>query len=187
MRNSRDLQKYDFSTSAGRRQAWVEILQSGTYQQANGVLKFPATNQEPAKFCCLGVACDIFHRVTGEGMWNGKEFFIFYLHQFSETYLPVAVAEWFGLDHDPGVQETDVGQVITETRRSSILFEHYCDNNRGVRATSLNDDFRLTLQEIGRIFEARFKREAEAITGLVSETFEPLGVHDVRPLPDSES
>ena len=44
--------------------AWVDALRSGGYAQGIGSLKFDG------KFCCLGVACDLFMKSEGRGVWD---------------------------------------------------------------------------------------------------------------------
>ena len=49
---------------------WVAALRSGEFQQATGCLRYGDG------YCCLGVACELYRRETGEGEWDGKNFFL---------------------------------------------------------------------------------------------------------------
>jgi len=39
---------------------WVEALRSGEYEQGKGILCMDDEISGDWKYCCLGVACDIF-------------------------------------------------------------------------------------------------------------------------------
>lgn len=72
----------------------VAALRSGEYEQGVGYL------QKEGKFCCLGVACDLYHKETGGGKWElGSQtvssFFINFLHA---SFPPVEVEKWLGLE-----------------------------------------------------------------------------------------
>lgn len=82
--------------------ALVAALRSGEYSQGIGRLRYGD------KFCCLGVACNIYQELTGNGKWHHHpsietmEFVgrtpdgVFY----SEAYnLPVAVRDFFGFKY----------------------------------------------------------------------------------------
>lgn len=47
-----------------RKELWVQALKSGEYVQGEGNLR-----TEEDGYCCLGVACDVYHKVTGLGQW----------------------------------------------------------------------------------------------------------------------
>jgi hypothetical protein len=44
---------------------WVEALRSGEYQQGSGMLKYYDDEIDEARFCCLGVLCDILGHEPG--------------------------------------------------------------------------------------------------------------------------
>lgn len=46
----------------------VEALRSGEYEQTGGRLR------DDSGYCCLGVACDLYTKETGEGEWVGNSF-----------------------------------------------------------------------------------------------------------------
>jgi hypothetical protein len=66
---------------------WVKTLRSGKYQQGNNFLR------QGDRFCCLGVACDIYDNAIWEVLPEG----------FGK--LPTYVTEWLGLSHDEGKYE----------------------------------------------------------------------------------
>lgn len=85
---------------------WVAALRSGEYEQAEMYLR---VNN---KFCCLGVACDLFAKER-EGEWrdthNGyTEFRISadddpeFGVQIGDTELPHSVFRWLGLYNENG-------------------------------------------------------------------------------------
>lgn len=43
---------------------WVAALRSGEFSQARGALR------KDEAFCCLGVACELYRRETGKGVWD---------------------------------------------------------------------------------------------------------------------
>ena len=49
---------------------WVEALRSGEYKQGGGKLR------NGDKFCCLGVACDLYMQATGDGGWTDDGAFV---------------------------------------------------------------------------------------------------------------
>ena len=78
-------------TQKDRLRLLVAALRSGDYTQAVGQLR---TDEG---YCCLGVACDVFHRETDNGFWSqdykGGSWF-FYGNSYT---MGVRVYEWFGL------------------------------------------------------------------------------------------
>lgn len=84
------------------RKKWVDALRSGEYKQTTGQLrKTPLGAQEP-RFCCLGVACDLFVK---EGLanshWDDDEFIwgsSGYDAHGEHASLPGVVRDWLGLN-----------------------------------------------------------------------------------------
>ena len=79
---------------------WVSALRSGEYSQDRSYLR------TDKGFCCLGVACDVYSKETGEGEWNevgGMDKLHEYKYNFNidvNPYvkgLPSEVAYWLGL------------------------------------------------------------------------------------------
>lgn len=90
-----------------RKALWLEALRSGEFKQGRNQLKTEMAPDE-ARHCCLGVACELYKRETGEGAWvlRGEDL-NFWISQYDSSWssLPQAVADWFGLDRDPYVYE----------------------------------------------------------------------------------
>lgn len=69
---------------------WVAALRSGEYTQAKRQLR------TETGMCCLGVACDLYSKETGE-QWDGHKFL------GEDDTLPLQVKEWVGLTGPEGV------------------------------------------------------------------------------------
>ena len=86
---------------------WVKALRSGKYKKGTKALHYPED-----KYCCLGVACDVYlkrgHRLRAD--WGGH------------GHLPLEVKYWYGLeDYDPalgGVPAT----VMNDQHRRTFKF-----------------------------------------------------------------
>lgn len=107
----------------------VEALESGAYAQGGGQLRddFTGNSDDADKFCCLGVACDIYMKETGKGYWEGT-----YFHDdesFSQTRLPENVKLWFGFSSYTGGHTRPDGGY---TRLDNL-------NDRGVPFSSIAD------------------------------------------------
>lgn len=72
-----------------RRQAWVDALRSGDYQQGKHQL------QSRDGYCCLGVACVVYENATGQALNKGGGLL------YGEM-CPPEVQEWLGLSTDYG-------------------------------------------------------------------------------------
>lgn len=55
-------------TPAEARRLWVEALRSGEYEQGRTWLR------ENDRYCCLGVACELYRKHTGIGRWESNCF-----------------------------------------------------------------------------------------------------------------
>lgn len=71
---------------------WIAALRSGTYKQGMGQLK------NGDAYCCLGVACDLYRKVTRKGRWEKDrcaETEAFRLGSKGHAFnLPGFVADW---------------------------------------------------------------------------------------------
>ena len=97
-------------------QLWLDALRSGDYKQTISTLRYED------KFCCLGVACDVYIKNAGMGKWLTRDNWDTHhkredvsenygadapypgLHRFEgdngshwDTQLPNEVDEWLGL------------------------------------------------------------------------------------------
>jgi len=73
---------------------WIAALRSGKFKQTRGFLR------REDKFCCLGVACEVYRRETGLGEWSeNKAASVPFCQAFlgQGTVLPSEVKEWLGL------------------------------------------------------------------------------------------
>jgi len=107
----------------------IAALRSGEYEQARGALR----NEEG--YCCLGVACDIYLKETGEGKWRYD----------GERHFPYTFATNPNLEH---------GEVSVMPKKVQEFFEFKHNNpsysNRSL--AGLNDgDF--TFEEIADLLE----------------------------------
>ena len=84
---------------------WVAALRSGDYQQGKGTLR-----SADDEFCCLGVLCDLAVKAGVEINVHAPDEYEIgnsYHYGNSESYLPVAVLEWAGIDsNDPIIGPT---------------------------------------------------------------------------------
>ena len=83
-------------TPAEARRLWVEALRSGEYKQTDGRLKVGD------RFCVLGTACDLFAKHTGQGRWDGDQFYVPSEDYGYEGCVPSEVMNWLGLREDDG-------------------------------------------------------------------------------------
>lgn len=84
--------KYSDEEIKLHRQLWIDALRSGEYPQGKGYLN------RDGKFCCLGVACEVFIKNGGtldKQMSDLDEDAIIY--DDSTGILPISVAEWLNM------------------------------------------------------------------------------------------
>jgi hypothetical protein len=83
---------------------WLRALRSGEYRQGRGRLKGTSTFDGSARYCCLGVLCELAVQdgvipapeETGPRSLYGSD------GELTWSDLPTSVAAWAGLDdHDP--------------------------------------------------------------------------------------
>lgn len=84
---------------------WINALRSGDYTQTQGRLyraeDTTANEDEKSKvgYCCLGVACDVYHKETGNGEWESPDYMgdckFAVGDESSDTGLVKAVDSWF--------------------------------------------------------------------------------------------
>jgi len=105
----------------------VTALRSGEYEQGRHALRVGD------KFCCLGVACDLYAKETGLGHWEETEVLAGY--QFVTPgdsitdILPVEVMNWLGLPNKNGTFRTSSGgdQALSELNDRGIPFSLIAD------------------------------------------------------------
>ncbi len=64
---------------------WVDALRSGEFKQTVEVLN------DKNGYCCLGVACSVYEKETGEMLPRGKNGF------YERCFLDESIVEWLGL------------------------------------------------------------------------------------------
>lgn len=115
---------------------WVDALRSGEYKQGRSSLIRYEMNTIPdipneeelktAKYCCLGVLCDVYRKEVGKNLWHRIAF------DDGFGVLPKCVIEWAGLElPNPRVKIKDKIESLTE----------------------LNDHLRLNFKEIADVIE----------------------------------
>lgn len=125
-----------------RLREWVRALRSGKYAQGRACLRGELEGVD--SYCCLGVACDVFHRKTGEGAWEVRwaPAYEFSIGVITEPYyLPAIVADWFGLGSNDPVLTKEAGGTLT--------------------AVGLNDNG-ASFKEIADFIEQRYQLKAKA-------------------------
>ena len=87
------------SINAENVEKWVAALRGGEYLQGKSTLR------NGDKYCCLGVACDLYRKATWRGEWTpvNDSCWNFKLDgDLSSGIMPKAVAAWLGLgSRDP--------------------------------------------------------------------------------------
>ena len=94
---------------------WCAALESGDYQQAHMGLR------DDRGFCCLGVACDVFFRKTGQGEWRRKRLATVtgssYTLSRSSSVLPDRIRHYFGLRTPTGDYGTQSLTGLNDTEK----------------------------------------------------------------------
>lgn len=126
-------------------QQWLGALRSGDYEQGHGALR------SNAKFCCLGVLCDLHKDAADDGGvgWYRPEFTETWYYGDNPIELSDKVMEWAGLgERNPAVTRSAVEQVLGRELAATELRDG--DQN----AAGLNDELRMTLPGIADVLEA---------------------------------
>lgn len=119
-----------------RRDLLTANLRSGEFEQGRDRLR---SNND--RYCCLGVACEVFQRETGRGGWTKESnvdpyaYWLFRVDgEQSWSNLPRPVAEWFGFtDTNPHVK-TGEGRMksLASLNDEGTLFPKIADLIDGV-------------------------------------------------------
>jgi len=141
-------------TTAEARELWVKALRSGKYIQGEGRLRDVNFRGE-AVFCCLGVACDLYAKHTGNGYWDddgidGSFSFVTDIDH-SDIALPREVANWLGLDTVTGEFRHPTDTYYQDEYGAEHLFHaagEPCD------LTCMNDNHGATFEEIADLIES---------------------------------
>ncbi len=125
---------------------WVKALRSGEYQQGKDALR------KGDKFCCLGVACDLYAKAHPEKVtWmyqevrGGAESLGYIGYEFPSgdpqvAVLPEPVMEWLGIEED--------NPILIPTADD--------DSHDSFCASELNDDENYSFAQIADAIEATY-------------------------------
>lgn len=111
-------------------QKWVAALRSGQYQQGKRLLS-PQDEFGQQRFCCLGVACEVYQLHVGDlkvATYEGR-----HIYNGEVAILPSKVQEWLGLASENGTHyriDTDgsfTEEVLTELNDAGFSFEYIAD------------------------------------------------------------
>jgi hypothetical protein len=114
------------------KELWIEALRSGKYKQTQDLLRTGKTDKS-AKFCCLGVACDIYAKETGEGQWKYNadktrmEFCDTNGQMMGAAFLPDAVRKWMGLRTENGASRKEDTTLTSLNDEYNYSFEQIAD------------------------------------------------------------
>jgi len=129
--------------------AYLALLRSGEIEQVDGRLR------RGAAMCCLGVACESYRRITGNGEWMGD--FIFktgpLVADTAETYLHPLVSEFFGLTNLTRTGDPIMFVAPDGDPRPSTGIQWW----RILTASSLNDELHWPFVQIADAFEYVFR------------------------------
>lgn len=118
-----------------RREELTAALRSGDYGQTQGGLR------DGNRFCCLGVACDVYHRKTYKGSWEVDDSFRIY-GWINNINLPDPVASWYGFitanDNSGGGDVRIPELTVISTRRELNTYLAYL-NDQGFTFSQIAD------------------------------------------------
>ena len=122
-----------------RRELWIKALESGKYRQGDHELGGPQIG-----YCCLGVACVVYEKETGEELPK-----MHYGGTYTDTTLSgkqdfVNVAEWYGIT---GVKVTEEASSVREAPKKRSLQSYLM---------VLNDQEERSFQEIADYLKTVF-------------------------------
>lgn len=117
------------------REIWCEWLESGNYAQVRKALKDYVRTGELG-YCCLGIGCLVYKEVTGEGEWVDVDCDSAFRagvleddqraekqeqYDQSDTGLPLAVKDFFGLESTHGAYQEYQGETL-ENKSTSLVW-----------------------------------------------------------------
>lgn len=86
------------------KQAWLDALRSGEYEQGVGALKQHNWDSDTIRHCCLGVACEVAKKMGLELDEHVDSQGVFFFNG-NEGSLPLKVREFAGIGHDDTTSE----------------------------------------------------------------------------------
>lgn len=93
------------------KQAWIDALLSGEYEQGRSRLRTKGMTKD--QFCCLGVLCELAAKAEVIEPAEYSDSIESYYYDHSASTLPVSVQEWAGMD-------SDNPQISASSRRGSL-------------------------------------------------------------------
>lgn len=111
---------------------WVAALRSGEFSQTQGHLR------DYKGYCCLGVACELYRRETGKGVWDEhlgehQRYLRFNLTEDGRevaygTALPAPVRDWLGLNgKSGGYDDGYLGTSLSNQNDNRVSFTKIAD------------------------------------------------------------
>ena len=78
---------------------WVDALRSGNYLQGSGRLCYRLEGETTERYCCLGVACEVYRQEVeqGEELLPKLLYTNFSSYNGKIYYLPKTVRDWLGI------------------------------------------------------------------------------------------
>ena len=139
--------------------ALIEAMTSGESTQARGSLRYDDG------FCCLGVACDIYQKKTGNGQWveinreDGHTSWAFDVGDERETAgLPDEVYHAFGFGEKNEMVMGTLGQYMTNDDIQRYLITNLGNAHQHRASLSSMNDSGVPLAEVGK-FIKEFRTE----------------------------
>ncbi len=139
-----------------RLQMWADALRSGEYEQGRRVMRARDVGSDEYRYCCLGVASDLYRKNVG-GSWDeeGEEQVVggeptgVIISGFTDAegyeqfaYLTPNVREWFGFSmQNPKLSHTAYGKLPTSYPT----------------AAAMNDTMKMGFDEIASAIEKLIK------------------------------
>lgn len=106
---------------------WVDALRSGRYKQATSALRKKSFLSR-AKFCCLGVACELYRQDTNDGKWvrtsSVPSRYEFSSGQYTTNgILTKNVSSWLGIESsDPRLSGETRASILNDIREFDFNF-----------------------------------------------------------------
>ncbi len=134
-------------TRAEFRRNWIQALRSGKYLQGRGALK------NRGRYCCLGVACEVFGAVFGKG--NDVITYKTLTEPSANALLPEMIAEKLGISPE-GVFKIAMAEKFLSTLPATSKLKKLAEKYKGtieLELTTLNDEG-VKFDEIADLLEA---------------------------------
>lgn len=112
---------------------WIEALTSGQYAQGEGKLHIMAMDDEPDKYCCLGVLCDVYDPSGWKKIDSTTAYA--YVSKMNKEYPPSFIVDEAGLRQTTDRETSEMSNPVTNL-------------------TMLNDTYHLTFAEIAAVVRA---------------------------------